>query len=188
MVIPIAAVDPVQAIELTARAAVWLAAVLQRHRKKTERAAAIMLRELGCLTITAHALTNAARAATSPLFLYQDDWDDDQKRDVIEKLDAFLGDSFLVPELARAFAALANLDEMRINGALRLDSEVERAVDTQRIAWYGEWVVGRAESTDSSLHQANLVGVWKEMVNSREMAASASVEVGTSARSVCDCG
>ena len=66
-VIPIAAVDITAVAEQSARAAAWVAKVLQERKRKEERCAALILRELGMLVTAGYALNNAGRAVTAPL-------------------------------------------------------------------------------------------------------------------------
>src|SRR4051794_20179285 len=107
-VIPIAAVDPIQAVEMSGRAAAWVASVFARRKDRRERTAALVLRELAMLSAWCHALNNAGRVVTQPLIRLSSTWSQEDRQRVVDGLDAFLATTIL-SEIDKSAAALGSV-------------------------------------------------------------------------------
>jgi hypothetical protein len=169
-VVPVAAIDPVQAMELAARATEWLTTVLRQRRSKDERGAAVFLREVGVLAASAHALNNAGRVVTAPLLHYRDDWSREEQQQVFEDLDAFLRDSFILPELERALAATTLALRMVEDGTMHADSEVKKTLDPLwRVLAEGQDMT-RVMLSETSVADNYLSALWAELTRAQHSA------------------
>lgn len=181
-------VDPLRAVELIGRAGVWLSSAF-RQDERSAQAAALLLRDLGALALSLHALQNAGRAATTPLLRYSPDWTDDQKREAFDLLDRFLNESLLMPEIRRSTSALEWVAErlpladvrLRSRAAeqpINLEPEVLNALDRLPDVVYGAQIICATIDGAEPLASAGLVYVWEKLSRSddRDIALADSAD------------